>query len=162
MIKLHQAMDKNTSEQTVEDGVKFLISKVQENCKLGRVYQRKLEENQVFGSYLHNKVSTEIGKIGSVVLLQAGKKIDKAREGATQVAMHASAMNPIYLNAAAVPEAVKQGELQESDKKWNKYVKDYCLEEQEFCLGEKQSVKQWLQMHGGGSSVKEFCLISFQ
>jgi translation elongation factor Ts len=37
-IKLNKSLDADIGSQTIEDGIKFIISKTQENCKLTKVY----------------------------------------------------------------------------------------------------------------------------
>ena len=60
--------------QTIEEGIKYVISKTQENCKLSKVYQRKWDpaQGEILHSYVHNpaKVSANfaLGKIGSLVV----------------------------------------------------------------------------------------------
>ena len=39
-IKLNKSLDADVGSQTIEDGIKYIISKTQENCKLTKVYQR--------------------------------------------------------------------------------------------------------------------------
>lgn len=162
-LNLHTPLDTGVSTQNVEDGIKFLISKVQENCKLGRIYQRKHEENQVFAHYVHNHLKQGVGKIGSVVLLDGIDKPDKGIKNGLLLAQHAAAMNPMYLNAADVPEKVRQEEQAESDKKWQEYVRKYCFAEQELCtIDQSMSVEKFLKDRVRGSTLKNFALFSFQ
>jgi hypothetical protein len=39
-IKLKKSLDADVASQTIEEGIKYVISKTQENCKLTKVYQR--------------------------------------------------------------------------------------------------------------------------
>ena len=39
-LKLNKSLDSDISSQTIEEGIKYIISKTQENCKLTKVYQR--------------------------------------------------------------------------------------------------------------------------
>lgn len=122
-LTLHKPIDDSVSSQNFEDGLKFLISKVQENCKIGRVYQRRRGEGEVFGSYVHNHLKPGIGKIGSIVMLEnCDNKQEKGVKGAVQVAMHAAAMNPLYLNESQIPEEIKKGELEQGEKKLKAYI----------------------------------------
>ena len=40
-LKLVRSLDSDMPTQTIEEGIKYVISKTQENCKLSKVYQRK-------------------------------------------------------------------------------------------------------------------------
>ena len=96
-------------------------------------------------------------------MLENAKKPQKSEEAATKIAMHAAAMNPLYLRAAVVPQEIREGVEAEGEKKWKKYVTDYCLEEQDLCVvDDNVSVGKYLKHFGGGASLKEFSLISFQ
>ena len=67
-VTLVDSLDPDQSSQIMEEGIKFTISKTQENCQLARVFKASWqpEEGQVLHSYLHNKVQAGVGKIGSV------------------------------------------------------------------------------------------------
>lgn len=66
-----QSLDDGLEQQTVEDAIKFVISKVQENCKIGKIYKKTLDsDKEYFSSYIHNQLRPNIGKIGSVVHLE--------------------------------------------------------------------------------------------
>jgi hypothetical protein len=68
-IKLNKNVDPDSpTQQTILDGIKFTISKTQENCQLQRVFKAtwKPENGEVLHAYLHNKVRPGIGKIGSI------------------------------------------------------------------------------------------------
>ena len=67
-VTLVDSLDPDQSSQIMEEGIKFTISKTQENCQLARVFKASWqpEKGQVLHSYLHNKVQAGVGKIGSV------------------------------------------------------------------------------------------------
>lgn len=67
-LKLAAPLDPDMGSQTIEEGIKYVISKTQENCKLARVFRANYSTNDgdVLATYLHNKLSDNIGKIGSV------------------------------------------------------------------------------------------------
>ena len=62
----------------MEEGIKHVIAKTQENCRITKVYQKKWDPDQgeVMAAYVHNPVdaNTEIllGKIGSLIMLHCG------------------------------------------------------------------------------------------
>ena len=66
--KLKDSLDAEMAEQTIEEGIKHVISKTQENCQLARLYKTQFDsaKGQVCASYLHNKSADNIGKIGTV------------------------------------------------------------------------------------------------
>ena len=61
-------MDPEVSSQNIQDGIKFVISKTQENCQLSRVFRTEFDSSkgEVLATYLHNKVNQRVGKIGTV------------------------------------------------------------------------------------------------
>lgn len=67
-LQLSKVLDPDQSEQTIEEGIKFVISKTQENCNLVRAFRTNFNEEQgeVIATYLHNKLTPEVGKIGSL------------------------------------------------------------------------------------------------
>lgn len=66
--QLKKPLDDAVPSQNIEDGVKFVISKTQENCQMAKVFQAAWNEQngQVCATYLHNRSADHIGKIGSV------------------------------------------------------------------------------------------------
>ena len=79
-VKLIKSLDADMLSQTIEEGIKYVISKTQENCKLTKVYQRSWnpEEGEILHSYVHNPARTNgiisLGKIGALVFLKAQDK----------------------------------------------------------------------------------------
>lgn len=113
-LKLVRSLDADMPQQTIEDGIKYVISKTQENCRVNKLYQRSWnpEVGESMYSYIHNPLrsSTNMvyGKIGSLTLLKASDKAhnSQVQELATQLALHVAAMKPNYLRATDVPQAV--------------------------------------------------------
>lgn len=50
-----------------------MISKTQENCQLSRVFRAKYDnaQGEILSTYLHNKMSPSVGKIGSLFILKS-------------------------------------------------------------------------------------------
>lgn len=73
-MSLVESLDPDVASQNIEDGIKYTISKTQENCMLSRVFKTQFDaaQGQVIHSYLHNKVLPGVGRIGSVFLLDSG------------------------------------------------------------------------------------------
>ena len=92
------ASAKKVAEETLKDenfDAKQIVADL--NFKLGEkieVKEKKIIEGKVLGSYIHSN-----NKIGVVVALSGGEV-----EMAKDIAMHAAAMNPSYLNPEEVPE----------------------------------------------------------
>ena len=72
--KLVESLDPDQADQSMEEGIKYTISKTQENCQLSRVYKTQYDpsQGQVLCSYLHNQVLPGVGKIGTTFLLESG------------------------------------------------------------------------------------------
>ena len=74
-VKLIRSLDADIASQTIEEGIKHIISKTQENCKLNKVYQRSWnpEEGEIMHSYVHNPIkqstpTLSLGKVGALVV----------------------------------------------------------------------------------------------
>ena len=67
-VRLLASLDPDVKSQTIEEAIKFVISKTQENCQLARIFKTSFSERngEVVATYLHNKLSPGIGKIGAV------------------------------------------------------------------------------------------------
>lgn len=146
------------SNETVKDAIINLTAKIGEKISFRRFEIVKKEDNQVFGIYSHMG-----GKITSLVVLE-GANENIARD----VAMHAAAMRPQYLNKDEVPsdvlakeqEIMKEQLLNEgkpADRveqilvgKTNKFYEEVCLENQIFIKAEnKETVGKYVQNNGG-------------
>jgi len=107
-IKMLESLDTDTNHaMNIEDAIKFVISKTQENCNLVRAVKSQFDESngEVMASYLHSKYTPEVGKIGSFFILRTDKQAlnsDVAHVAAT-LAMHTAAMKPSYLAKEDVP-----------------------------------------------------------
>jgi translation elongation factor EF-Ts len=73
-MKLLRSLDSDMASQTIEEGIKHIISKTQENCKLSKVYQRQWhpEQGDFLHPYVHNPTTKPsgfiLGKTGSLVV----------------------------------------------------------------------------------------------
>jgi len=145
---------------TLETMVKEAIAVLKENMLLGKVICWNVADNEVVVNYAHNG-----GQIGVMVKLAcdsaetAAKK--EVEELAFDLALHAAAFNPAYLNRDAVdpqylkdqedifttqannlgdkPEKVIKGIVQ---GKLNKHLSQICFVDQGFVKEDKKSVKQ--------------------
>jgi elongation factor Ts len=90
---LNALMSLQNGASTLEDQRRALIAKIGENISVRRFV--RLTAPGALGTYIHG------GRIGSLVALKGG---DEAL--ARDLAMHVAALNPAYIDAAAVPAAV--------------------------------------------------------
>ena len=143
--------------ETIEQKVIAVTAKIGEKISFRRFAVIEKKANEVFGSYLHMG-----GRIASLVLVE-GNNNDVARE----VAMHAAAMRPLYLNEKEVPTEVldkekdimRQELLNEGKPaeridnilvgKIRKYYEEVCLENQIYVKAEnKETVGKFLENNG--------------
>ena len=95
-----EALKIKIDSETVEDLIIGLTSKLGEKISFRRFTAVTKTDEQNYGSYLHMG-----GKIASLVVIEGGNS-----EIAREVAMHAAAMRPLYVNAKEVPENVLERE----------------------------------------------------
>ena len=158
VTNMDSALALSTDEGTVADMVVNAVAQIGEKISFRRFERVVKTDSQVFGSYSHMG-----GRIASLVVLEGANE-----EVAKEVAMHAAAMNPAYLNANEVPTDVLDREKEimreqlinegkPADKvenilvgKVNKYYSEVCLEDQVFIKAEnKESVKDYVKANGG-------------
>lgn len=144
----------------LETMVKEAAAVLKENMTLGRIVCWDIADNHAVANYAHNG-----GSIGVLVKLGCENAERAASESvrtlAFDLALHAAAYNPVYLNRDAVdpdylneqreiftaqankignkPEKVLQGIAQ---GKLNKHLSQICFEDQGFVKEDKKSVKQ--------------------
>jgi elongation factor Ts len=115
-----EGIDKN---EKVNEGLKQLIAKTQENCVIGEnttidYSNNDKESTKIIGTYLHNSPRENIGTKGSIVVLKTNdNNLDpliknQLKDLANNIAMQVVASNPKFLNKSSIPEEVKQSELQ--------------------------------------------------
>lgn len=173
-----------SSEKTeaLETMVKEAISILKENMLLGRVVYWDVAENETVAGYSHNG-----GQIGILLKLScdsaatAGK--DEVKALAFDLALHAAAFNPLYLNRDAVdptylkdqedifttqannlgdkPEKIIKGIVQ---GKLNKHLSQICFVDQGFVKEDKKAVKVILsetgKAVGGTIEIVDFAFIA--
>src|SRR5574344_88377 len=125
---------------TINDLIIAKTSKIGEKLSFRRFEKVTKKDNEVFGSYIHLG-----GKIAVLTVLE-GANSDVAKD----VAMHAAAMRPTYVNKEDVPEDVLEKEksilkeqamnegkpaeiaLKMVEGRIRKYYEEVCLSEQAF------------------------------
>lgn len=102
-----KALETNTSDveklltlpiagfDSVEEARQALIARIGENIQIRRGVISKAEANETLGNYLHQT------RIGVVVVIEGGSP-----ELAKDLAMHAAAMRPQFMDPTQVPESV--------------------------------------------------------
>ncbi len=153
-----EVLNLSTKEGTVSELIVAKTAKIGEKLSFRRFEKIEKESSQSFGDYIHMG-----GKIAVLTVLDGADK-----EVAKDVAMHAAAMRPSYVNASEVPDAVLEKEknimreqlLNEGKPaekieqilvgKVNKYYEEVCLENQIFVKAEnKETVAKFVANHGG-------------
>ncbi len=139
--------------ETIESLTIALTAKIGEKISIRRFEVLEKTDDETFGSYIHMG-----GRIASLVKI-TGNNSDLAKE----VAMHAAAMRPLYVNESEVPtdvldkekDIMRQELLNEgkpADKidnilvgKVRKYYEEVCLENQIYVKAEnKETVGKFL------------------
>lgn len=151
---MEEALNLQVNGESLESLIVAITAKIGEKISFRRFQVLEKTANQHFGSYIHMG-----GKIASLVLIDGGNE-----EVAREVAMHAAAMRPLYVNSSEVPTEVLEKEknimrqelLNEgkpADKidnilvgKVRKYYEEVCLENQIFVKAEnKETVFDYLE-----------------
>jgi len=148
----------STSEGTVNDLIIAKTAKIGEKLSLRRFTKVTKNDTESFGTYIHMG-----GKIAVLI-----KAEGLTKEVASEVAMHAAAMRPLYTTSSEVPtdvldkekEIMKEQLLNEgkpADKidgilvgKVKKYYEEVCLEDQIYVKAEnKETVKEFVSKNSG-------------
>ena len=151
---LDEAKALEVDGETIDSMTIALTAKIGEKISIRRFEVLEKNNDEVFGSYIHMG-----GRIACLVKI-TGNDSNIARE----VAMHAAAMRPLYVNEKEVPievldkekEIMRQELLNEgkpADKidnilvgKVRKYYEDVCLENQIYVKAEnKETVGKFLE-----------------
>ena len=164
-------------DKTVEETLQDLFIKIRENMVIRR-FQR-FEGTLV--PYVHGG-----GSIGVMVKLDTDLPADKVFEVGKDCALQVAAMNPAYLDEAAVPASVLENEktiimaqMAEDPKmaskpeqvkakiaegKVGKYYSENCLLDQAFVKDDKMTVKQYVDNAAKalGGSIKVVDYVRFE
>ncbi|MCV6607062.1 MAG: translation elongation factor Ts [Campylobacterales bacterium] len=130
-------------------------AKVGEKIDVRRFTTFEAPESGLVNGYTHSN-----GQMGAIVCVETDSKAtaDAVKDLVKDIAMHATAMNPEYLNESEIPQEIldretefAKNQLKEEGKpeaiwdkilpgKIKKYAKDNCLVDQAFVKDDKQSV----------------------
>ena len=142
-----------------EEELKTIIAKIGENIVVRRFTTIKADENGVVNGYVHMG-----GKVGVVVAAACDKPetAEAVKEILRDIAMHAAAMNPKYLNPESIPaedlekeKDIAKAQLEKEGKPANiiekiipgkikRFESDNCLTKQAFVKDDKKTVEQVL------------------
>ena len=149
----------------ISDKISALVGKIGEKISLRRFEVVEKSDTQAFGDYLHMG-----GKIAVLTVLNGTTDAALARE----VAMHAAAAFPRYLNRAQVPAELLEKEkeiaaeqLKSSNKpanimeniikgKMEKFYGEICLVEQPFIKDETMTVEKYVAAKAPGATVAKY------
>lgn len=145
--KMVAPLDSDVASQNIEDGLKYTISKTQENVQLVKVFQTTWNpsEGEVMQAYIHGQTEkgSGIGKIGTIVhLSREDKKSNEALDKmASQLAMHIAAMKPAFLKEEDIPDKVRQEILEgeNGQRALKKYIKRDVMWQQELATASEGS-----------------------
>jgi len=161
------------------DHLSVTISKIGENIVVRRFAEVAVSENGAVGAYKHAN-----GKIGVLVGAEcdSAKTADAIAGVLKDIAMHAAAMNPSYLDETEIPQEdldkeveVAKAQLEKEGKPqamWDKIIpgklvkfkKDNCLVDQQFVKDDKKTVKEALEAaaKAAGGTAKLTAYVRFE
>ena len=154
-----------------------LVARIGENVRIGRAL--RLQSNGILGSYLHNCIAPDLGRIGVLVSLsrvRAGvARSSEITDFARKLAMHIAATSPLALSPEDLePEVLEHEkrllmqEAQQSGKpskiaekitqgRLRKYYTEVCLLQQSYIVDPSLSVAQAMRdACGDGWRVAQF------
>jgi len=97
------------SDRTVTEQLTHNIATIGENMSVRRMAALSVDQGLVV-SYLHNKVTPELGKIGVMIALESEAKPELLEELGRQLAMHVAATAPKALTEKELDPAVVERE----------------------------------------------------
>jgi len=131
------------SAHTVAEYIAEMIATIGENMTVRRTAALSVGDGAI-GSYMHNQVAPNLGKIGVLVALESTGKTDELSLFGRMLAMHIAATNPVALDLAGVPAETLAREKA-------------ILEEKN--AGKPSSVLEKIIASGLKSYAKENCLL---
>lgn len=170
------ALDFSTKEELLNsefEGMKVEDKLVEQTGVIGEkigIVDFKVIEAPFVGSYIHNG-----NKIAAIVGLS--EAVDNAEEVAKNLSMQVAAMNPIALDEDGVDKEIIEKEseiaketLRKEGKpenildnivkgKLQRFFKDNTLVHQDYIMGEKQSVKEYLAEVKEGLSITDYARV---
>ena len=148
---------KMKNNQTVEENLVGVISKIGEKITLGR--SKTFNNNNINFNYLHTVVKDNLSKLAVIVSLNTKQNDEKVKRFGKQLAMHIAASNPLAITSDDIDENILKKEeeliteeLKNSGKneeivkkislgKLNKFKEDNSLLNQAWVMEPKKKVK---------------------
>ena len=88
-----------SNNETVADALQNLIAKIGENIVIRRLtYLDADSKDTVFGSYIHNKINKNIGRMACVVKMASNDSNNDVNDLADKIAMHITALKPLSID----------------------------------------------------------------
>lgn len=152
-----EVLNLNSNEGVINDLIVAKTSKIGEKLSFRRFTHIVKKDTDSFGAYIHMG-----GKISVLTVVS-----NSTEEVAKDVAMHAAAMRPKYVNRAEVPaeeiekerlvlkeQAINEGKPAEIAEKMvegriRKFYEEICLEEQPFIKDNDIKVATYVKNNGG-------------
>ena len=154
-----------SNNETVAVALQNLVAKIGENIVIRRLsYLDSDPKNTVFGSYVHNKINDNIGRMACVVkVLSSDSSNTAVIDLANKIAMHITALKPLALDENSLDAAYieKEREIYNSqlkasgkpeniidkivDGKVKKYLSEVTLINQNWVLEPSLSIAQVLK-----------------
>ncbi|AHC14727.1 translation elongation factor Ts [Salinispira pacifica] len=171
-----------SDDEGLVNRVNELAATIKENMTIRRFQRKELSANQSAVAYIHG----EAGSLGVLLTLELSSPELKGNEAVAtlgkDLAMHAAAFSPLYLNEDAVEssylaeqEKIFKAQAENMDKpshviegiikgKLKKHLKEICFTEQGFVKDDKRSVAQVLKDTGKevGGDIKLVDYIVFR
>lgn len=154
---VEDALNLDCGEGTINDLIVAKTAKIGEKLSLRRFEVVDKKDSESFGEYIHMG-----GKIAVLITVDGANS-----EVAKDVAMHAAAMRPKYVNKDQVPtdevekerkvlkeQAMNEGKPESIAAKMvegriRKFYEEICLEEQAFVKDSDKKVKDFVKANGG-------------
>jgi len=172
-------ISKMENKKNVEDNLVSLISKIGEKITLRR--SDFIESNKFINfSYTHSAIKKNLGKIGVLLSFKTTKKKDELLEIGKQLTMHIAASSPLAIDKEGLDKNVLKKEkeiiteeLKNSGKdnkiidkistgKFNKFIADNTLLNQEWIMDPKKKVKDVLKEVAGKDKIEVKKFIRFK
>ena len=139
--------------------LKSLIAKIGENIVIRRIAYLNKTNSSSFGSYVHNKINNELGKMACIVKIDADSNTNELTDLAKKIAMHITASKPLAIDESLISKDIIKKEkdiyieqLKSSGKpnniiekivegKIKKFLSDITLINQNWVLDPSMKVK---------------------
>ena len=169
------------NNETVAVALQNLVAKIGENIVIRKLlYLDADAKNTLFGSYIHNKINNNVGKMACVVKIFSNDKSNKAViDLANKIAMHITALKPLALDEKSLDTSFiekereiytsqlkasgKPGNIIEKivDGKIKKYLSEVTLINQNWVLEPSLTIDQVLKEFNSNNNC-DLSIIDFK